>query len=126
MATGEGISGTIPPEIGNLTALKDLGFVGDEGPFVFHPPLGGKIPVELATLPNLENLTLVNNIFDQESVGLLFTMTQLKNLTDTPLSPLPDAIGNLVNLETLSLYGYYGGVLAKSENNGPIPKTIGI
>lgn len=69
------LSGTIPPELGNLTHLQELLLDSNQ--------LSGPIPPELANLLNLQELRMDNN---QLSGGI------------------PPELGNLPNLQTLSLY----------------------
>jgi hypothetical protein len=118
------LGGTIPAEIGNLDAVKYLTLSGGEGVFTSHLPLSGKIPKEILNLKNIESLDLSRAIFDQESLDLVFGLTSLKTLTLTPVSPISDQFDKLVNLENLGLYGYVGSA-AKSENNGPVPVSLG-
>ena len=71
-----GLTGTIPPELGDLSALWDLSLPGNN--------LSGPIPPELANLSNLEVLYLFWN-----------------NLTGT----IPPEIGSLADLTVLGLHG---------------------
>ena len=69
-----GFSGSIPPELGNLSSLRELLLHGNS--------LSGGIPVELGNLANLQLLYLNEN-----------------QLTGT----IPSALGNLHNLRNLHL-----------------------
>ena len=71
------ITGTIPPQIGDLDGLQLLYLVG-------HDELTGSIPPELGNLRSLTSLTLLNN----DLTGMV-----------------PAELGNLVDLEVLNLYG---------------------
>ena len=71
-----GLSGPIPPELGNLSNLKGLYLGGNE--------LSGPIPAELGKLTNLEELDL----HDNELSG-----------------PIPPWLGDLVKLDWLNLEG---------------------
>ncbi|SVA87115.1 uncharacterized protein METZ01_LOCUS139969, partial [marine metagenome] len=73
---GMGLTGSIPPAIGNLTNLTELQLQENN--------LSGEIPMELYNLTNLEKLRLDNN----QLVG-----------------EIPSEIGNLTNLIDLGLYG---------------------
>jgi Leucine-rich repeat (LRR) protein len=69
------LTGSIPPEIGNLTNLTQL--------YLYHNQLTGSIPSEIGNLTNLTELNLYNN-----------------QLTGS----IPSEIGNLTNLIELNLY----------------------
>jgi Leucine-rich repeat (LRR) protein len=87
----------IPPEIGNLTALKylDLTGPGSEG-----YPMGGEIPIELGTLTNLESLYLSGNVF-KKNISVIGNLVNLKNFEITAYWDIPAEFANLVNLEHL-------------------------
>ena len=82
------LTGAIPPELGNLANLEELHLYGNE--------LSGAIPPELSNLANLEELHLYGN-----------------NLTGA----IPPALGNLANLEELHLYG--------NNLSGAVPPALG-
>ena len=67
------LKGAIPPEIGLLSAVKDIWF--------FRNQLSGKVPSEISMLSNLEQLLLQHN----------------------ELTAIPDEIGQLANLRKLDL-----------------------
>ena len=73
--SNQGLSGEIPPEIGQLTNLELL-FLNDN-------QLTGEIPPEIGNLTNLTTLTLYTNQLTGE---------------------IPPEIGNLTNLTTLNLH----------------------
>ena len=70
-----GLTGSIPPEIGNLTNLTYLSLSGNE--------LTGSIPSEIGNLTNLTYL----NLYDNQLTG-----------------EIPSEIGNLTNLSYLYLF----------------------
>ena len=107
-----GLSGSIPTELGNLTNLTGL--------YLIRNQLSGSIPTELG---NLTNLTALNLSFNELSgsipteLGSLTNLTGL-NLRDNQLSgPLPSSLGNLSNLTTLYLY--------TNQLSGPLPSSLG-
>jgi hypothetical protein len=117
------LTGTLPPEIGNLTALKLLSLAGDESVMYSHPPLTGTIPRELGNLVELETLNLVDNVFDGTNADVIFNLTKLKSLSFSPFWPVPSALGNLTDLEDLRI-SYYGTIGAIGDI-GAIPAEIG-
>lgn len=118
------LSGTIPPELGNLTELKRLDLRGNQLSGSIPPELGtltgltelilwgnqlsGNIPPELGSLSNLRNLTLAANRLSGSippELGNLASLNWL-NLDDNQLSgSIPPELGNLSNLTILSLPG---------------------
>ena len=109
---GPGISGTLPTEIGNLSALTDL--------TLSNNLLSGTIPTEIANLANVNWLLLDNNFFS----GTIPTeLGNLTNLTDLSLSgnrltgPIPTEFGNLTRLDWL--------IIHKNLLSGTIPTELG-
>ena len=107
-----GLSGTIPPRLGNLAMLQSL-FVGQNG-------LTGTIPAELGRIPALQYLSLRHN----ELTGPIPPeLSHLPNLDWLLLDgnkltgPIPAELGNLPNLVTLWLYD--------NELTDSIPSTLG-
>ena len=98
--SGNQLSGTIPAELSNLTALTYLSLGGNQ--------LSGTIPSELSNLTALTNLYLGNNqlrgIIPSE-LGNLTALTHLDLGNNQLNGPIPPELGNLVNLETLYLAG---------------------
>ena len=106
------LTGSIPPEIGNLTNLTYLG--------LFNNELTGSIPSEIGNLTILTYLDLGENQLTGEippEIGNLTNLTILSlggnELTET----IPPEIGNLTNLEVLSIWG--------NNLTGELPSEIG-
>ncbi|KQS33293.1 T9SS type A sorting domain-containing protein [Dyadobacter sp. Leaf189] len=118
----EDLSGTIPKEIGNLTALKSLIIPGGGVLEGQRPSLYGTLPAEFANLVNLETLDLRKNFFDQVNSDIIFDLPNLKSLSFSATWPIPDEIGDLSNLETLVIDNEY--VNSYKANLGDFP--IGI
>ena len=109
---GPGISGTLPAEIGDLSALTNL--------TLSNNLLSGTLPIELTNLTRLYWLLLDNNLFS----GTIPTeLGNLTNLTDLSLSgnrltgPIPTEFGNLTRLDWL--------ILHKNLLSGTIPTELG-
>jgi len=106
------LTGSIPPEIGNLTNLTYLDLGGNQ--------LTGEIPSEIVNLTNLERLYLERN---ELSGSIPLEIDNLTNLThfrtgwNQLTGEIPSEIGNLTNLEILHLY--------LNELTGSIPPEIG-
>ena len=107
-----GLEGSIPPEIGQLTGMLEL-FMGLNG-------LSGSLPSELGNLTNLEVLLLFNNQF---SGPIPLELTSLPNLAFLDASynqlsgPIPQELSMLNALEILALDG--------NQLSGAIPPEIG-
>ena len=110
--SGNQLSGTIPPELGNLAHLESLNLYGNQ--------LSGTIPAELGNLANLEHLDLSGNRLSGEipaALGNLLSLPRL-DLSGNQLSgEIPAALGNLANLEHLDLSG--------NRLSGEIPAALG-
>ena len=112
--TGEedGISGTIPTELGNLTALTSLD--------ISYNQLSGAIPTELGTLTALTSLDLSGNQLTgaiPTQIGSLTALTSL-DLSGNQLSgDIPTQIGSLTSLTQLSL--------GSNRLSGDIPTQLG-
>ena len=109
------LTGTIPPEIGNLTNLRnlDLGVVGVN-------QLTGPIPPEIGNLTNLIRLALDNNQLTgpiPPEIGNLTNLVELLLSGNELTGPIPAWIGNLTNLTILGLWD--------NELTGTIPAEIG-
>ncbi len=107
-----GLSGPIPPALGDLTELRRVDFSLNR--------LSGPIPSELTSLINLERLALgVNDLSGPipPELGNLVNLRYL-SLGDNRLSgPIPSELGNLVKLEHLDL--------GNNGLSGPIPPGLG-
>ena len=131
-----GLSGSIPPEIGKLDALTDLALSSNDlsgslpaelgnlrnlrNLSLFHNRLSGPIPLELGTLDRLESLTLGGNEFSGSlpaELGNLGNLRELTVLNNRLSGPIPRELGNLGRLETIDLSG--------NRFSGPIPPELG-
>ena len=110
--TSNDLTGGLPPELGNLTNLQSLSLGGNG--------LSGPIPPVLGSLPNLQYLNLNGNRLSGRippEIGALRSLAEL-NLVDNDLSgPIPSELGNAPNLE-----GLY---LSANRLSGPIPPDLG-
>ncbi len=136
------LTGTLPPEIGDLTAIRFLLLGPDQPPF--SNQIGGSIPAEIGNLTNLVRLNLQFNAF----TGTLPTeLSNLVNLVRLELSAnqlsgtLPSFLGSLSELQHLSLgVNQFTGNLpvelgqlskltwlsvANNQFTGSIPATLG-
>lgn len=121
-------SQSIPPEIGNLTALRKLHIGGC---------LNGNIPSTLSNLTELTELSIQNNtiykdntLFKGNISGQLpadidkLTMLEMLSVSNALEGNIPASIGNLHNLKMLLLYQdtiYFG----KGKLEGHIPLETG-
>jgi Leucine-rich repeat (LRR) protein len=93
-----GLIGTIPPELGNLTSLQELNLGWNNFP--------GSIPTELGHLTNLKILNLIDSHLTGVIPGELGNLTNLETLyldRNRLSGSIPAALGNLHNLRTLEL-----------------------
>ena len=133
---GNGLTGPIPSELGNLTSLTELnlGVNGLTGPI--PPELGdltrlrrlrlrgngltGPIPPELGNLTSLWSLELRGNHLTGPIPPVLGNLTSLTELiigTNDLTGPIPPELGNLTNLTELGL--------EENDLTGPIPPELG-
>ena len=107
-----GLSGPVPPELGNLANLTRL----DLG----HNFLSGPVPTELGRLTDLEVLHLGDNDLSgpiPTELGELASLTGLWLYSNSLSGPIPTELGNLANLTWLSL--------SSNSLSGPIPPGLG-
>ena len=105
------LSGTLPPELGQLTELKRLQLSQNN--------TGGPIPRELGQLTALTFLDLSNNVLTGEIVEELGQLSELRELglSSNHLSgPIPPALAQLTKLEALRLL--------VNQLSGPIPPEL--
>ncbi len=106
------LTGAIPPEIGQLEALRGLSLL--------YNNLTGPIPSEIGQLRNLEQLTLPHNEFTGEipaEIGNLGALWYL-NVGDNQLTgQFPSAVLQIDSLQSLYLY--------ENQLTGEIPSEIG-
>ena len=107
-----GLTGPIPPQLGNLVNLEQL--------YLFSNALGGTIPPELGSLPSLETLSLLSNDLDGVIPPELGNLANLQGLFlhDNDLEgTIPPELGDLANLRYLFLAG--------NRLTGSIPAALG-
>ena len=105
-----GLTGEIPPEIGNLVNLTIL---------ILHDnQLSGDIPANIGNLVNLNHLSLSGNQLSSipPEIGDLVNLTNLYLNGNQLSGSIPSEIGNLVNLIHLNLNG--------NQLSGEIPESI--
>lgn len=124
--TNNKLRGVIPAEIGNLSALKTLELAAMRALSSSDPALTGALPLTFANLSNLESLDLQHNAFEKANFNVIFTLTRLKHLSFSAFWPVPATIGNLSDLEDLTIRGATTneGVFGDSDI-GSIPAEIG-
>jgi len=108
---GNGLAGTLPPELGDLSALQTLDLSGNA--------LSGAIPEEMGNLGSLMYLQLNDNQLEgviPVSLGGLHSLRRLSLGGNRLSGTLPTELGNLTDLYWLTL-----------QNNrlaGPIPQEL--
>ena len=106
------LNGSIPVEIGDLTALKVLS--------LYNNALTGEIPSSIGDLTALESLHLSYNDLTGEIPSSIVDLTALKVLSlynNTLTGEIPSSIGDLTALEELWL--------TDNDLTGGIPSSIG-
>lgn len=130
------LSGSIPPELGNLTHLCTLTLIinqlsGDIPPelgnmsniqylWLFRNQLSGDIPAELGNLINLQGLLLTNNQLSGSIPPELGDLVSLESLwlgRNQLSGSIPTELRNLVNLSSL--------LLNHNHLSGSIPPELG-
>ena len=103
------LTGPIPPEIGNLVGLESLS--------IYSNQLTGEIPPEIGNLENLEKLYIQNNQLEG-SITFIGSLTNLEFLylcNNEFSGGIPSEIGNLINLNYLKLRNnFFTGVIPMS------------
>lgn len=107
---GAQLTGTLPPQLGQLTELRGLNVANVEWEYLprVYNGLTGSIPPELGNLSKLEYLLLANNFLSGEIPPELGNLTNLRRLTlglNYLTGSIPAELGRLTELETLDL-GY--------------------
>ena len=106
------LSGQIPPELGDLPALKWLWLDSNE--------LSGSIPAELGNLGSLDELRLDKNSLSGSippELGRLAHLVHLRLHENGLAGPIPSELENLASLNSLSLND--------NDLSGPIPPELG-
>ena len=130
------LSGSIPPELGNLARLRQLSLVSNNLTGPIPPNLGdltdldvlsfaanalsGPIPSELAGMTAVTSLSLYGNGLSgpiPPEFGSLARMRWLELAGNDLTGPIPPELGTLPSLEWLYLAG--------NDLTGPIPSDIG-
>ena len=107
-----GLTGPIPPELGDLTRLRRL--------YLYNNGLTGPIPPELGNLTRLTDLMLDSNGLTgpiPPELGNLTRLTELNLSSNDLTGPIPPELGNLTRLTRLNL--------SNNGLTGPIPPELG-
>ncbi|MYA50032.1 MAG: hypothetical protein F4Y25_04735, partial [Chloroflexi bacterium] len=131
-----GLTGSVPAQLGSLSALLTLDLswnkltggipasLGDLGELrslsLYRTSLGGSIPPELGDLAKLEHLSLSQNFLSGAIPAELGMLTKLEGLylyQNRLTGTIPKELGSLSNLENL--------VLGSNRLDGDIPEELG-
>ena len=107
------LTGSIPPEIGQLTELRVLILTQNSLE-------GSSLPIELGQLSNLEELVIANDQIEGSIPAELAKLTNLRFLSlsrNQLTGSIPAELGRLTNLEIL--------VLSNNQLTGSIPVELG-
>ncbi|MEM7011819.1 MAG: hypothetical protein AAF585_10080, partial [Verrucomicrobiota bacterium] len=108
----QGVTGAIPPELGDLDNLEKLDLAGNE--------LSGQIPLQLGSLGQLKHLDLSSSNLAgpiPTSLGSLGQLVILDLSSNSLDGPIPAQLGNLNQLENL--------LLSHNNLDGSIPSQLG-
>ncbi|XP_057498318.1 probable LRR receptor-like serine/threonine-protein kinase At3g47570 [Actinidia eriantha] len=131
------ISGSIPPDIGNLVSLNILGLYGNQ--------LTGSIPTSIGRLHKLQLVAFGGNKLSGEipsSIGNLTLLNKLGLQENNLQGNIPSTLGNCQGLLLLHLYGnnLSGSIpreviglsslsisldLSRNSLSGPLPQEVG-
>ena len=106
------LNGSIPPELGQLDSLRSLSLLANR--------LSGHIPPELGSLRDLQQLWLGGNLLTRTIPPQLGDLTRLTHLHLAPNlleGPIPPELANLTELTWLRL--------DRNRLNGQIPSELG-
>ncbi len=113
LLSGQGLGGTLPAELGDLTDLEVL--------WLHDNNLTGSMPPELGHLVNLQSLLLANNGLTGPIPAELGGLANLESLwlqRNELTGPLPATLVRLANLEELLLHN--------NRLTGPIASELGL
>ncbi len=109
---GRQLTGSIPPQLGNLTNLESLGLANNQ--------LTGAIPPQLGALGSLQHLGLYFNRLTGAIPSQLANLANLRSLNlsfNQLTSPIPPELGTLASLRGLYLH--------VNQLSGAIPPELG-
>ena len=110
--SSNGLTGSIPPELGTLNGLSWLNLARNQ--------LGGSIPPELGLLANLETLSLARNQLSGPIPAELWNLTGLRQLwlsgNEALSGSIPSEVANLASLAYL--------YLQETSLSGPLPSRL--